>query len=90
MGNTFEHALARSIAVLDEQRRILRAAGAPFAAELIDIALLELRRQHHAVSESELAELVVALEQHLKSSPADFAPADVPARDALKFGAETN
>ena len=89
--NTLEGGIAKSIAVLDEQRRVLRTAGAQFAAELLDIALLELRRQHYGVSDNELAQFAAVVERQLISRVAvDPARHDADAPDVVALSAETN
>jgi hypothetical protein len=45
------------IAVLTEQQKTVIAQGAPFAAHLIGLAIMELRLTVNEISEEELSEL---------------------------------
>jgi len=49
--------LAAAISALEEQRDKLASAGEAFVAHLLGVALLELRRRHHGISEEELGRL---------------------------------
>jgi hypothetical protein len=50
------------IAVLTEQQKTVIAKGAPFAAHLIGLAIMELRLTVNEISEEELSELCDYLE----------------------------
>jgi hypothetical protein len=55
-------ALRDVIAVLAEQQKIVIAQGAPFAAHLIGLAIMELRLTVNEISDEELSELCDYLE----------------------------
>ena len=64
-GSSGVKTLRDAITALTEQRDILVAQGAPFAAHLIDLAIIELRLTMNNIAEEELSGLC----DHLENQP---------------------
>ena len=65
MDQKSESEVARAVAILAEQREALQATSATFAVYLLDLVLLELRRQLHRISDAELEQFVSTMQEQL-------------------------
>jgi hypothetical protein len=81
MDERLDNKLETTIAVLERERDGLQAVGEDFIAHLLDIALLELRRRRHAISEHEIDRLRALVEAWLGDDAAT-GPASRPASTA--------
>jgi hypothetical protein len=90
MNKKSDRRIATAVCVIDQQREILRRTDATFAVQLLDIALLELRRQLYGISEDELHQLVSLVEGQAVNARTDLQIAGTVLANTIKLPAETN